>query len=604
MKEKKENPIKVLFGFAGEAKGRMPLSIFYAVIGELFGMLPFLAAAMLANQVFDGTATVRQALMWAGIAAIGIVLRTLFCTMSSARSHKIAFTILRNIRCAIADKMRRVPMGVMLETPSGVYKTLVVDNVGKLEDSIAHVVPEAPSKIAAPIACIVLIFVLDWRMGLASLITIPLAVPFVIGMMRGYGEKMARFLRSGNEMNASLVEYVGGIQVIKAFGRTGASFGKFTKAVNFFHDSTMSWWRQCWFWMAAVKAIIPSTLLGSLPIGTILLMEDKISLPIFIACLVIPIGFIAPILSVAFGAEQLTVIAANLRPIQSFLATKEQQRPGEKVHLDGSAYSFEHVAFSYDGTNQVLTDISFETGAGTMTAIVGPSGSGKSTIAKLMAGFWDATEGTVRYGGADIKEIPFDQLQGEVSYVAQDNFLFDKSIRENIKMGNPKASDEEVEAAAKAANCHDFIMKLPKGYETQAGDAGNRLSGGERQRITIARAMLKPSSVVILDEATAYADPESEAWIQEAVSRLVHGKTLIVVAHRLATIQNAGQILVVDKGQIIARGTQEELLEGCPLYQKMWEQYTGAKDQAETPGGSSHLAEAGGRIKERREALC
>lgn len=188
MKEKKENPIKVLFGFAGEAKGRMPLSIFYAVIGELFGMLPFLAAAMLANQVFDGTATVRQALMWAGIAAIGIVLRTLFCTMSSARSHKIAFTILRNIRCVIADKMRRVPMGVMLETPSGVYKTLVVDNVGKLEDSIAHVVPEAPSKIAAPIACIVLIFVLDWRMGLASLITIPLAVPFVIGMMRGYGE--------------------------------------------------------------------------------------------------------------------------------------------------------------------------------------------------------------------------------------------------------------------------------------------------------------------------------------------------------------------------------------------------------------------------------
>lgn len=575
-----ENPIKVLFSFAGEAKGKMPLAVFLAIVGELFGMLPFLAAAALANEVYAGTATVERSLMWAGGAALGIVLRTLFCTLSSARSHKVAFTILKNIRRAIADKMRRVPMGVMLETPSGVHKTLMVDNVGKLEDSIAHVVPEAPSQIAAPLACIVLIFVLDWRMGLASLITIPLSIPFIIGMMQGYSEKMETYLRSGSEMNAALVEYVGGIQVIKAFGRTGASFGKFSHAVKFFHDSTLDWWRQCWFWMAAVKAVIPSTFLGSLPVGAWLLMNHKISLPVFIACIVIPIGFIAPLMKLAFGSEQLTTIAANLKPVREFLAIPEQSRPKQKAELDGSAYSFEEVSFSYDESKEVLHRVSFRTEPETMTAIVGPSGSGKSTIAKLMAGFWDATEGVVRYGGKDIREIPFDQMMGEISYVAQDNFLFDKSIRENIRMGNPKATDEQIEEAAKAANCHDFILQLPQGYNTPAGDAGDRLSGGERQRITIARAMLKESSVVILDEATAYADPESEAQIQEAVGRLVQGKTLIVVAHRLSTIQNAQQILVVDKGRIIASGTQKQLLNECPLYRTMWEQHIGAADFA------------------------
>lgn len=605
MNEKQENPIKVLFSFAGEAKGMMPLSIFLAVLGELCGMLPFLAAAMLANEVFAGTASMERACLWAGGAAVGIVLRTLFCTLSSARSHRVAFTILRNIRRAISDKMKRVPMGVMLETPSGVYKTLLVDNVGKLEDSIAHVVPEAPSQIAAPLACMALIFVLDWRMGLASLVTVPLSIPFIIGMMRGYGEKMDTYLRAGNEMNAALVEYVGGIQVIKAFGRTGTSFGKFSDAVNFFHDSTLDWWRQCWFWMAAVKAVIPSTFLGSLPIGTWLLMNDRISLPVFIACMVIPIGFIAPLMKLAFGSEQLTTIAANLKPVRKFLATPEQKRPEKRVTLDGSSYSFEKVSFAYDESKEVLHEISFCTKPGTMTAIVGPSGSGKSTIAKLMAGFWDATEGVVRYGGRDIREIPFDQMMGEISYVAQDNFLFNRSIRENIRMGNPQASDAQVEEAARAANCHDFILQLPGGYETLAGDAGDRLSGGERQRITIARAMLKSASVVILDEATAYADPESEAQIQEAVGRLVRGKTLIVVAHRLTTIQNASEILVVDQGKILARGTQKELLKNCSLYKKMWDQHIGAADQArELPGKSGEDNEEKGQKTEGGVFAC
>jgi ATP-binding cassette subfamily B protein len=580
MKPRKENAIKILFQFVGEDKGKMTLSVILAIVGELFGMLPFLSAAMLANEVYAGTATVKTALLWSGTAIAGVVLRTVLCWKSSSRSHGIAFTILKNIRRAIADKMKRVPMGVMLETPSGAFKTLLVDNVGKLEDSVAHMIPEAPSQIAAPLCCILLIFILDWRMGLVSLVTVPLGIPFILGMMRGYSEKMELYLRSGREMNASLVEYVGGIQVIKAFGRSGESYGKFSDSVHFFHDSTLAWWKQCWFWMAAVMAIVPSTMLGTLPVGAWLYMKGEISLPVYISCIIIPLGFIAPLMKLAFGSEQLTTIMANLQPIRDFLAIKEQSRPDKPVVLKDTSYSFENVSFSYQASKEVLHDISFSTTPGTMTAIVGPSGSGKSTIAKLMAGFWDADGGVVRYGGKDIKNIPFQQLMGEISYVAQDNFLFDMSIRENIRMGNPLADNEEVEQAARAANCHEFILKLEQGYDTLAGDTGDRLSGGERQRITIARAMLKKSSVVILDEATAYADPESEALIQEAVGRLVSGKTLVVVAHRLSTIQNANQILVVDHGEIIARGTQEELLTTCPLYRTMWEQHKGAVEYA------------------------
>jgi len=572
------NPIKTLFRFAGEAKGKMTLSVVLAIPAELFGMLPYLTAAMLANEVFSGTASLKSALIWSGIAVLGIIAKTVLTIIASGRSHRVAFTILQNIRCAIADKMRRVPMGVMLETPTGFYKNLIVDNVAKLEDVIAHFIPEIPSNIAAPAACMVIVFILDWRMGLASLVTIPLCIPFIIGMLQGYGQKMENYVRAGNEMNAALVEYVGGIQVIKAFSRANTSFGKFTKAVHFFHDSTLDWWRQCWFWMSAVKALLPSTLLGSLPIGAYLYMTGRITLPILIAGIVIPMGALGPLMRLAGASEMLTTIAANLKVINEFIDIPEQVRPEKSVSLDGSAYAFENVSFAYDASKEVLHGVTFAATPGTMTAIVGPSGSGKSTIAKLMAGFWDATAGEVRYGGRNLKDIPFDQMMNEISYVAQDNFLFNKSLRENIRMGNPQASDEEVEAAAKAANCHDFIMQLEQGYDTAAGDAGDRLSGGERQRITIARAMLKESSVVILDEATAYADPESEAQIQEAVGRLVQGKTLIVVAHRLSTIQYAGQILVVDKGSIAARGTQSELLESCPLYRSMWEQHMSVAD--------------------------
>ena len=589
MPNKEPGAIRQLFAFVGERNSKMRISILLAVLGEMFGIVPFLMVALLADELYRGTATIQRVLFFSGIAAICQLIKMLLTWRSSLMSHKISFTILKNIREAITDRMAKVPMGVMLETPTGTFKNLIVDNVAKLEDSMAHFMPELPSNIAAPLCSLLLIFIQDWRMGLASLITIPLGNLFFAAMMRGYGPRMENYMRSANDMNSSLVEYVSGIQVIKAFNRSASSYGKYSKSVNYFHDSTMEWWSQCWFWNAAARAVLPSTLLGTLPVGAWLYMEGTLSLPVFLISLVVPLGFVAPLMKVSEAMEQVSMIKGNLEQVTAFLKTPELVRPSEPVSLGERTYQFEDVHFGYKET-EVLHGISFQTRPGTMTAIVGPSGSGKSTIAKLMAGFWDVTSGSVRFGGQDIRQIPFEQLMGEISYVAQDNFLFDKSIRENIRMGNPAATDEEVEDAAKAANCHDFIMQLEQGYDTLAGDAGDRLSGGERQRITIARAMLKPSSVVILDEATAYADPENEALIQQAISKLVAGKTLIVVAHRLNTIRNADQILVVANGNIAGRGTQEELLRECPIYQKLWQDYAGTIEEADLKGGVENHA--------------
>lgn len=589
MPNKEPGAIRQLFAFVGERNSKMRISILLAVLGEMFGIVPFLMVALLADELYRGTTTIQRVLFFSGIAAICQLIKMLLTWRSSLMSHKISFTILKNIREAITDRMAKVPTGVMLETPTGTFKNLIVDNVAKLEDSMAHFMPELPSNIAAPLCSILLIFILDWRMGLASLITIPLGILFFAAMMRGYGPRMENYMRSANDMNSSLVEYVSGIQVIKAFNRSASSYGKYSKSVNYFHDSTMEWWSQCWFWNAAARAVLPSTLLGTLPVGAWLYMEGTLSLPVFLISLVVPLGFVAPLMKVSEAMEQVSMIKGNLEQVTAFLKTPELVRPSEPVSLGERTYQFEDVHFGYKET-EILHGISFQTKPGTMTAIVGPSGSGKSTIAKLMAGFWDVTSGSVRFGGQDIRQIPFEQLMGEISYVAQDNFLFDKSIRENIRMGNPSATNAEVEAVAKAANCHDFIMQLEQGYDTLAGDAGDRLSGGERQRITIARAMLKPSSVVILDEATAYADPENEALIQQAISKLVAGKTLIVVAHRLNTIRNADQILVVANGNIAGRGTQEELLRECPIYQKMWQDYAGTIEESDLKGGVENHA--------------
>lgn len=578
--KEKTGAVTQLLEYAQDERKHLYASAGLACIGELFGMAPFIAVSLLVTELFNKTSSVRSVLILFLTALAGQAGKLFFTYRSTLTSHKATYKILKNIRSRIADKMLRVPMGVMLDTPTGNFKNLMVDTVSKLEDSMAHFMPEITSNIVAPLCCIVLVFILDWRMGLASLITIPLGLLGYIGMMRDYVNKSTTYMRSQNAMNSTLVEYVNGIEVIKAFNQGSSSYGKFTDAINFFHDSTLAWWKQSWLWSAVIQAVMPTTLLGTLPIGAMLYMKGTLPLSDFITCIILPIGFIAPLMRIGKYSEQFNMVKACLDQIWNFTEKPDLIRPDKEVSLDDTAYRFENVSFAYNETD-VLKDISFEIYPGTVTAIVGPSGSGKSTIAKLMAGFWDVTKGNIVFGGKNIKDIPVSQLMSKVSYVAQDNFLFDESIRENIRMGKPDATDEEIVNAAKAACCHEFIEKLENGYDTNAGEAGEKLSGGERQRITIARAILKNTDVIILDEATAHADPENEYLIQSAISRLVKGKTLIVVAHRLATIKNADQILVMENGRIIGSGKQEELISECPLYQRLWNDYMSAADTAE-----------------------
>lgn len=559
-----------LFYFMRPDKGKMILSLALACIGEAFGMVPYIVVGLLAAGLVEGTLTLPMAALLCVAAAFGQVAKFFFTWRSSMMSHGIAFSALRTMREMMAEKMARVPMGTIVDTPTGTFKNRFIDNVNQLEDAIAHFMPELPSNVFAPVLAMAIVFAIDWRMGLAGIATIPLGILFYLGMMRGYKEKMARYIASEQAMNATLVEYVNGIQVIKAFGRSASSYGSFSRAVAEYHDSTLAWFRQSWVWMALVKAVVPCTLLVSLPLGVWLLSTGQLGLPSFMVCISIPLGFVGGVLKFAQAASQISRMDACLNVIWDFLGLPELTRPQERVELFGDSFSFENVSFSYHEGEEVLHDVSFQTKPGSVTAIVGPSGSGKSTVAKLMAGFWDASGGAIRYGGHDVRDIPFGQLMEHVAYVAQDTFLFDRTIADNIRMGRQDATDAEVEEAARAAGAYEFIERLPQGFDTPAGEAGARLSGGERQRITIARAMLKDADVVILDEATAYADPENEALVERAISELVAGKTLVTIAHRLSTITGADQIIVMDAGRIIAQGRHGDLLASCPLYARMW----------------------------------
>ena len=578
MNNKQSNVVSSLLRYAGNKKSDLYKSIFWAIIGELFGMVPFIAIAKLIEKIYLYEATFKTVIYITLIALLGQILKGTFTLYSTVISHKATYHILKNIRSNIAEKMLSVPMGVMIDTPIGTFKNIMVDTVSKLEDSMAHFMPEITSSVISPAFFLILIFLLDYRMGFASLLTIPLGMLGYIGMMKDYQIRSKTYAKAQNDMNSTLVEYVNGIEVIKAFNQSTASYEKFSNAIDFFHNSTLSWWKQSWFWSAFIQAVTPSTLLGTLPVGAYLYMNGQITLSNFIVCIILPISFIAHFIKVGKYSEQFNMVKASLGMIELFLLKDELIRPKEKVTFDNTLYRFENVSFAYD-TELAVKNISFELKPNTVTALVGCSGSGKSTIAKLMAGFWDPTKGHIFYGGKKISEIPFEQLTGEISYVAQDTFLFNTSIKENIKIGNPNASDEEIIEAAKAASCHNFIMELKDGYDTKVGDGGGELSGGERQRITIARAILKQSKVIILDEATAFADPENEYLIQTAINNLIKGKTLIVVAHRLSTITHADTILVMKNGEIVESGIHDELLNQHGVYTSLWNKYVGGVDE-------------------------
>ena len=586
--------LAVLLSYAGRCRGKMAVSLLCSVASVAAGLVPFYAVYRIIDEVIAPAPDGGAVLAWVGAAAAGYVASKVLFGASTLLSHVSAYTILESLRDDVVEKLMKTSLGTAASKSIGQIKNVFVDRIEGVEVPLAHMIPELSGNVLLAAAIAVWMALIDWRIALACLVTVPIGLVVFASGLGAYNRMYAAYMAEGNHVNSVMVEYVEGIQVIKAFGRTASSYGGFSTAVAEYHDSTLAWFKQSWVWMAAVKSVVPCTLLVSLPLGVWLMSAGQLTLPIFLTCIVIPLGFIAPLLKFAQAGGQISRMDVCLNVIWDFLGTPELVRPAERVRLDGESFAFENVSFSYHEGAEVLHGVSFETHPGQITAIVGPSGSGKSTVAKLMAGFWDATDGRVAFDGVDVRNIPYQQLMEHISYVAQDTFLFDRTLADNIRMGRPAASQVDVEAAARAAGCHEFISRLPQGYDTRAGEAGERLSGGEKQRIAIARAILKNAPIVILDEATAYADPENEALVERAISKLVVGKTLVTIAHRLSTVTGADQILVMDTGRIVARGTHDKLLECCPLYRRMWEQHRSSAvlrtaepaDAAASPGGT------------------
>ncbi|WP_101696504.1 ABC transporter ATP-binding protein [Clostridium minihomine] len=563
--------------YAGPHKKEYAVSVLLAILGVAGQMVPYFAVSRIIVGLLEGQRDFSWYLGWCGVAAAGFLAKVLLHNISTTFSHKATFAVISEVRRRIAQKLTRVPMGYVLETPSGKFKNTMVEKVDSIEPTLAHVLPEMTSNLLVPLAIIGYLFVLDWRMALISLITLPVGALCYVAMMKDYPKRFAEYVRVGQHMNATAVEYINGIEVIKAFGQSATSYKKFSDAVHKNATYGLDWMKDVQTYFTMAIGIWPAVLIGVLPLGCVLYSGGSLSGPDFITVMILALGIIAPLLSAMYYTDDLAKIGIIVGEIGAILDEPEQVRPEKPAKLNGTDIELSGVTFGY-GETEILHGVSLSIPSGTVTALVGPSGGGKSTIAKLIASFWDANGGSITIGGVDVQNIPAEQLMDTIAYVAQDNFLFDQSVMENIRMGRPSATDAEVIAAAKAAGCHEFIQALEKGYQTVAGGAGGHLSGGERQRITIARAMLKDAPIVILDEATAYTDPENEATIQKAVAKLVQGKTLIVIAHRLSTITDSDQIVVIQSGRISSVGTHEQLLTSDSLYQQLWQAHISAKD--------------------------
>lgn len=574
-----QNVVKNLMRFSGPYKGQYIVSVIFSVLGVASGLVPYFAAANVLIALMDGEKDFSYFLAWCAVAAIGYIVKAIFQILSTSISHSATFKVLRNIRKQLISKLSRMPMGNVLDIPSGQLKDTIVDRVEGLETPLAHLLPEMSANILVPICIIIYLFILDWRMALISLITIPVGMFFMMGIMKSYPEQYEGSVEINKKMNNAVVEYVNGIEVIKAFNQSATSYGKYSEAVKSNAAYFYNWMKSCQWAMASFNVICPAVLLTVLPAGVLFYASGSITTAELITIIILSLGIAGPLIAASNFADSLGTVGTVVNQIAEILDGPELLRPKKGQEPKGTEIILSDVSFSYHKDKKnAIEHINLKIKQGTVTALVGPSGSGKSTITKLIAGFWDVTDGAITVGGVNVKNMSQRQLADKIAYVSQDNYLFDDTIRENIRMGRQSATDEEVEIVAKAAGCDSFINALENGYDTRVGGAGGHLSGGERQRIAIARAMLKNAPIVILDEATAYIDPENEAVVQEAVSKLVEGKTLIVIAHRLSTITDSDQIIVMKNGHISDVGTHGDLLSRSELYKEMWQAHIGAKD--------------------------
>ena len=584
-KTRKRSAISWVIEFAGQKKPNYIFSVLLAMCKVVCGLVPYVYMADIVDKLLQmnaGTLEKDMSLLSADMIKMAVfwVLCRVFHAISTTLSHAATFEVLANIRRQLTGKLAKLPLGSVLSQSSGSYKNIICERVDSIETTLAHIIPEVVSSALVPIVLIVYMMTISWKLTLISLICVPVGAVFFMMMMVGSQESYENTIIKTKRLNDTAVEYINGIEVIKAFGKAKTSYEKFVIAANEGADCFIDWMRRCNLWQNLSLLLMPFFLLGLLPFGALFYINGSVTGSDLLMLIILSLGLVSPFMTIASYWDGIGKMGTIIGEATEILEREELKRPATmKEKPAGSDIVLKDVRFGYQ-EKEILHGISLNIRQGTVNALVGPSGSGKSTIAKLIASFWDVHSGSITYGGVDIRKMPLEEYYKNIAYVSQDNYLFDETIMDNIRMGNPNASDEDVMDAAKKCGCHDFIMQLENGYQTVVGGAGGHLSGGERQRISIARAMLKNAPVIIHDEATAYTDPENEALVQTSVAKLVQGKTLLVIAHRLSTIASADQIILISDGNLEASGTQEELLRNSPLYRQMWETHMAVKEEA------------------------
>ena len=573
---------------ASDRKGLIFLSALLSSLAAIASFIPYIAVYFMIREILNVFPDLVQLDMgrimnYGWLALAGIVANILLYFLAIFSSHIAAFGTLYDLKVLFADHITKIPLGYHLTIGSGRLRKIMDENIESVEGFIAHQFPDFVASITAPIVMVIILFVVDWRFGLASLAGIILAfiaefIGFGSGAMK---ENMGKYQKASEEMNNASVEYVRGMSVVKAFNQTASSFKKLQEAISGYTEWVLKFslgWQNC---MPAFTTIINNIYLILVPVGILIGSNTsnfkEFSMKFIFYLLFVPA--IAGVLNkIMYISESFMQIDGNVARMDEILNIPEMPETANPQKPQGEDVVFDHVSFTYTGNSEekALESVSFAAKQGQITAIVGPSGGGKSTIANLISRFWDVTDGKITIGGVDLRDMAQNDLMRQVSFVFQDIFLFKQSILDNIRMGNRNATEEQVIAAAKAAQCHEFISKLPEGYHTVVGTKGVHLSGGERQRIAIARAIIKDSPIIVLDEATAFSDPENEYLIQKAFEKLMQNKTVIIIAHRLSTIRNADKIIVMEKGQIVESGKHDDLVAAGGRYFQMWNHYTEA----------------------------
>lgn len=499
MKEKKKSAVSWILEWAGQKRSAYVWSVVLAVGNVIFKIIPYFIIANVVTMFLDGSKEFKEYLIMAIWIALSFIIAELFHSLSTSLSHKATFTVLANIRKSCCEKLARVPLGYVKDTPSGTFKNIMVERIDSIETTLAHIVPEFTSNLLAPVIILIYFFMTDWRLALLSLVPVVVGFLSYFGMMIDYKPSFERTVKTTKDLNDAAVEYIDGIEVIKAFGKTESSYAKFTKAAIAYADSFISWMKRCSIFHALLMVVTPYTLLTVLPFGAHYVENGTLTISSFVMCIILSLGIVGPIITVGSYTDDLGKISVIVDEVVGILKQPELKRPEKSTAAPkDNSITLTDVKFGYH-EREILHGVNMKLEAGTVNAIVGPSGSGKSTIAKLIASLWDVNSGSIKIGGVDVKQMSFTDFNQKIAYVAQDNYLFNESVRENIRQGNPNATDEQIIEVTKKSGCYDFIMQLENGFDTIVGGAGGHLSGGERQRISIARAMLKDAPIVILD---------------------------------------------------------------------------------------------------------